>query len=152
MPSKWRRFEVLIPLQSNDGQEILEELLGEFATTLNVPVVPPLSPLSVAESKSPRAKKKRNANEHRPLGENGRCFASMTGEGGAFHTFSTKAMAAGGVIGTPSMFNTAAVNWSVYLPLGNDGSKMKSAVVLVAGSSTVTVSCLVTSVVPCSRW
>jgi hypothetical protein len=29
MPSKWRRFEVLIPLQSNDGQEIPEELLGE---------------------------------------------------------------------------------------------------------------------------
>ena len=29
MPSKWRRFEVLIPLQWNDGQEIPEELLGE---------------------------------------------------------------------------------------------------------------------------
>lgn len=29
MPSKWRRFEVLIPLQSNDCQEIPEELLGE---------------------------------------------------------------------------------------------------------------------------
>ena len=29
MPSKWRRFEVLIPLQSNDGEEIPEALLGE---------------------------------------------------------------------------------------------------------------------------
>ena len=29
MPSKWRRFEVLIPLQWNDGQDISEELLGE---------------------------------------------------------------------------------------------------------------------------
>lgn len=29
MPSKWRRFEVLIPLQWNDGREIPEELLGE---------------------------------------------------------------------------------------------------------------------------
>ena len=29
MPSKWRRFEVLIPLQWNDGQEIPEELLDK---------------------------------------------------------------------------------------------------------------------------
>jgi hypothetical protein len=29
MPSKWRRFEVLIPLRWNDGKEIPEELLGE---------------------------------------------------------------------------------------------------------------------------
>lgn len=40
MPSKWRRFEVLIPLQSNDGQEIPEELLGEavFEILINSPV------------------------------------------------------------------------------------------------------------------
>jgi hypothetical protein len=29
MPSKWRRFEVLLPLQWNDRQVIPEELLGE---------------------------------------------------------------------------------------------------------------------------
>ena len=31
MPNKWRRFEVLIPLQRNDGQEIPEEVVGEAA-------------------------------------------------------------------------------------------------------------------------
>jgi len=29
MSSKWRRFEVLLPLQFNDGRDVPEELLAE---------------------------------------------------------------------------------------------------------------------------
>ncbi len=29
MPSKWRRFEVMLPLQFNDGQPVPEEWIGQ---------------------------------------------------------------------------------------------------------------------------
>jgi hypothetical protein len=34
MPSKWRRFEILLPRQFNDGAEIPGEWLGEAASEL----------------------------------------------------------------------------------------------------------------------
>ncbi len=34
MRSKWRRFEILLPLQFNDGRDVPEELLGEAVQEL----------------------------------------------------------------------------------------------------------------------